>query len=55
MLSERLNARFMVSRPEDLSPKDAHAEIEELMSRIARRDGLDIEVVRAKFAVTRRH
>ena len=36
------------SRLYSLSPAEAHAEIEELMSRIARRDGVEIEEVRKR-------
>jgi hypothetical protein len=49
LLSERLYMRFEKRRAAELTPAEAHAEIEELLSRIARRDGLEIEAVRAKF------
>ena len=49
VLRERLMQRFRVASPESLAPNEAHAEIEELLSRIARRDGLDIETVRRRF------
>lgn len=48
-LHSRLGERFRVGKPVDLSPAEAHAMMEELESRIARRDGVDIEDVRAKF------
>jgi hypothetical protein len=50
ILRERLVQRFRVSRPEDLAPGEAHAMMEELQRRIAERDGVDIEEVRARFA-----
>jgi len=49
ILRERLRQRFRVASPESLAPNEAHAEIEELVSRIARRDGVEIEEVRKKF------
>lgn len=49
MLAERLHVRFQIKDSLRLTPAQAHAEIEELMSRIARRDGIEIEAVRAKF------
>jgi hypothetical protein len=49
ILRERLFQRFQVASPESLAPNQAHAEIEELVSRIARRDGVEIEQVRARF------
>jgi hypothetical protein len=48
-LSIRLGERFRVGSPEDLSPRDARAMMEELESRIARRDGVEIEEVRKRF------
>jgi hypothetical protein len=52
-LTERLSTRFRKRAPADLAPAEAHAEIEELMSRIARRDGIEIEAVRARFSPQR--
>ena len=49
ILRERLMERFRLPTPEALLPAQAHAEIEELLSRMARRDGVDIEAVRARF------
>lgn len=48
-LLARLFERFRTPKPESLTPAEAHAEIEELASRIARRDGVGIEEVRARF------
>ena len=48
ILRERLLQRFRVPSPESLAPNEAHAEIEELVSRIARRDGVEIEEVRKR-------
>ena len=48
ILRERLMQRFRVPSPESLAPNEAHAEIEELVSRIARRDGVGIEEVRKR-------
>jgi len=48
ILRERLLQRFRVPSPESLAPNQAHAEIEELVSRIARRDGVNIEEVRKR-------
>ena len=48
ILRERLMQRFRVLSPESLVPNEAHAEIEELVSRIARRDGVEIEEVRKR-------
>jgi hypothetical protein len=53
ILRERLIQRFRVPRPESLAPNEAHAEIEELMSRLARRDGVGIEEVRGRFRSAR--
>jgi hypothetical protein len=53
ILRERLFQRFQVASPESLAPNQAHAEIEELVSRIARRDGVEIEQVRARFRTAR--
>jgi len=50
VLRERLLQRFRAPSPQHLTPSEAHAEIEELLSRIARRDGSEIEEVRARFA-----
>lgn len=49
LLADRLRARFQKYRAEDLTPAEAHAEMEELLSRIARRDGIGIEEARARF------
>ena len=49
ILRERLRQRFQCFQPSALSPQQAHAEIEELLSRIARRDGVEIEAVRQRF------
>lgn len=48
-LADRLNARFHVHQAADLSPRDAHASIEELVRRIADRDGCGMEDVRARL------
>jgi len=50
-LVERLRARFQRSRPEDLTPGEAHAEIEELLRRISVMPGEsgDIEQTRRKY------
>jgi len=48
ILRERLMQRFRVLSPESLVPNEAHAEIEELVSRIARWDGVGIEEVRKR-------
>jgi hypothetical protein len=48
-LREDLIKRFHTSYPQSLTPAEAHAEIEELVSRIARRVGVEIEEVRARF------
>jgi hypothetical protein len=50
LLAERLKMRFQIGDVSLLTPIQAHAEIEELMSRIARRDGAEIEAVRARFS-----
>jgi len=50
LLVERLKMRFQIGDLRSLTPSQAHAEIEELMSRIARRDGVEISVVRERFA-----
>jgi len=49
VLAERLCQRFRTPNPQSLSPSEAHAEIEELLSRVARRDGIGMEEVRARF------
>ena len=54
ILGHRLCERFRVFRPQLLEPHQAHEMIEELLSRIARRDGVDIEEVRARFARSRK-
>jgi len=54
ILRARLIQRFRVPSPESLAPNEAHAEIEELVSRIARRDGVEIEEVRARLAPRRK-
>jgi hypothetical protein len=48
-LTARLVQRWRVARPDALTAAQAHAEIEELLSRLARRDAIDIEAARAKF------
>src|SRR5690348_1955896 len=48
MLGDRLRARFRKSKAADLTPREAHSEIEELLSRVARSTGEDIEAVRAR-------
>lgn len=50
LLQDRLRARFMKFKAEDLTPAEAHAEMEELLSRIARRDGIEIEEARGRFS-----
>ncbi len=50
MLSDRLRARFQKYRADELTPREAHSEIEELLSRIARRDGCEIEEVRRRLS-----
>jgi len=49
-LRQDLARRFKTPYPQSLTPAEAHAAIEELTSRIARRDGVEIEVVRGKFS-----
>jgi hypothetical protein len=49
ILRERLMQRFRVPSPESLAPNEAHAEIKELLSRMARRDRVDVEMVRVRF------
>lgn len=53
LLGEQIYLRFGIRDLTDLAPGDARAEIEELLSRIARRDGIGIEEVRARFKVQR--
>jgi hypothetical protein len=48
-LAERLRDRFQTSDPEMLAPCEAHEFIEELLSRLARKEGIDIEAVRSRF------
>lgn len=50
LLQDRLRARFMKFKADDLTPAEAHAEMEELLSRIARRDGIEIEEARSRFS-----
>jgi hypothetical protein len=56
ILRERLRERFRLSTVDCrlLTPAQSHAEIEELLSRIARRDGVEIEEVRGRFARSRK-
>jgi len=49
VLRERLVQRFRTPNPQSLNPTEAHEMIEELLSRLARRDGVGIEEVRARF------
>lgn len=49
LLSARLEDRWHVFTPDKLTPAQAHAEIEELLSRIARRDDVPIDELRAKY------
>lgn len=49
LIGDRLMARFRIGRLEELSPRQAHEFMEELISRIARRDGKEIDDVRAEF------
>lgn len=49
-LHQRLRDRFRVGRPGDLSPRDGRAMVEELASRVARRDQVSIESVRELFS-----
>lgn len=49
LLRERLIQRFRVAIPESLVAREFWSEAEELLSRIARRDGVEIEVVRQRF------
>ena len=49
LIKDRLIARFQIYRLEDLTPRQGHEFMEELLSRIARRDGKEIEEVRGKF------
>ncbi len=46
-LQGRISSRFTISAIADLTPAQGHELIEELISRIARRDGTNIEAVRA--------
>ena len=48
-LRGRLGQRYHLRDPRDLLPDQAHELIEELLSRIARRDGVEIEDVRKRF------
>ncbi len=50
IILDRVIERFRIGRLEELSPAQAHAEIEELVSRLARRDGIEIEEARARYA-----
>jgi hypothetical protein len=52
-LAEDLERRWRVRDPRRLTPAQAHAEIEELLSRIARRDAVGIEEVRNRFSPPR--
>lgn len=49
LLVERLSVRFKIRDLRELRPRDARAEIEELLSRISRRDGVSVDVVRNRF------
>jgi hypothetical protein len=49
IVRERLGERFQLSTLNSLTAAQAHSMIEELLSRIARRDGVEIEEVRARF------
>lgn len=49
-LGDRLRARFRKFKAIDLTPAEAHSEIEELISRIARMRGSDVESVRRRFS-----
>jgi hypothetical protein len=49
LLADRVAARFRVHRLEDLTPRQAHEFIEELLSRIARRDAISIEDARSRL------
>jgi hypothetical protein len=53
ILRDRLMQRFRHPTPHTLLPSEAHAEIEELLSRIARRDGVGVEEVRKSFSPQR--
>jgi len=53
-LRERVCERFRLSTLEALTPSQAHDLIEESLSRIARRDGVEIEDVRKRLATIRR-
>jgi hypothetical protein len=50
MLAARLRQRFQTVRAQDLSPSQARAEIEELISRIARAEGVPAGRIRAQCA-----
>jgi len=52
-LRERLRERFRLSTLDSLAPAQAHELIEELLSRIARRDGVEIEDVRRRITIRR--
>jgi len=52
-LRERLRERFRLSTLDSLTPAQAHELIEELLSRIARRDGVEIEDVRRRITIRR--
>lgn len=54
ILRERLGDRFQLSTLNSLTAAQAHSMIEELLSRLARRDGVEIEEVRARFARRRK-
>jgi hypothetical protein len=50
IVRERLGERFQLSTLNSLTAAQAHSMIEELLSRLARREGIEIEEVRARFA-----
>ena len=53
-LREDLQRRWHTPYPQSLAPSEARATIEELVSRIARRDGVSLEKVRTRFSPQRR-
>ena len=49
LLADRLGVRYRTSRAADLSPAQAHEMIEELLSRVARAEGREIEELRREI------
>jgi hypothetical protein len=49
IVRERLGERFQLSTLNSLTAAQAHSMIEELLSRLARREGIEIEEVRKRL------